>query len=122
MKKLITMSAVLFAVLGTYAQNMGASAAQKRVLDAEKPVADQPAEAAPVEEVAPAPEAIDSVELGVIKKYAGPILENVTERAPEYAEARMLLKFLAYFKEFPDDEIPPTSILREFLSGSSFKY
>ena len=67
MKKLITMSAVLFAVLGTYAQNMGASAAQKRVLDAEKPVADQPAEAAPVEEVAPAPEAIDSVELGVIK-------------------------------------------------------
>lgn len=61
-------------------------------------------------------------ELGVIKKYAGPILENVTERTPEYSEARMLLKFLAYFKEFPDDEIPPTSILREFLSGSSFKY
>ena len=61
-------------------------------------------------------------ELGVIKKYAGPILENVSERAPEYSEARMLLKFLAYFKEFPDDEIPPTSILREFLSGSSFKY
>jgi uridine kinase len=61
-------------------------------------------------------------ELGVIKKYAGPILENVCERAPEYSEARMLLKFLAYFKEFPDDEIPPTSILREFLSGSSFKY
>jgi uridine kinase len=61
-------------------------------------------------------------ELGVIKKYVGPILENVSERAPEYSEARMLLKFLAYFKEFPDDEIPPTSILREFLSGSSFKY
>ena len=40
----------------------------------------------------------------------------------KYSVAQMLLKFLAYFKEFPDDEIPPTSILREFLSGISFKY
>ena len=61
-------------------------------------------------------------ELGVIKKYAEPILRNVSERTAEYAEARILLKFLSYFKEFPDGEIPPTSILREFLSGSSFKY
>ncbi|MCR5455960.1 MAG: nucleoside kinase [Bacteroidales bacterium] len=61
-------------------------------------------------------------ELGVIKKYAEPILRNVSERNAECAEAMMLLKFLTYFKEFPDEEIPPTSILREFLSGSSFKY
>lgn len=61
-------------------------------------------------------------ELGVIKKYAEPILRGVSERAPEYAEAQRLIKFLSYFKEFPDDEIPPTSILREFLTGSSFHY
>lgn len=61
-------------------------------------------------------------ELGVIKKYAEPILRSVSERNVEYAEARMLLKFLSYFKEFPDEEIPPTSILREFLTGSSFQY
>ncbi len=61
-------------------------------------------------------------ELGVIKKYAEPLLRSVSENTPEYAEARMLLKFLSYFREFPDAEIPPTSILREFLSGSSFKY
>ena len=61
-------------------------------------------------------------ELGVIKVYAEPILQNVTERVPEYAEAQRLIKFLSYFKEFPDDEIPPTSILREFLTGSSFHY
>lgn len=61
-------------------------------------------------------------ELGVIKKYAEPILRNVSEQTPEYSEAKMLLKFLSYFREFPDGEIPPTSILREFLSGSSFKY
>lgn len=61
-------------------------------------------------------------ELGVIKKYAEPVLRGVSERAPEYAEAQRLIKFLSYFREFPDDEIPPTSILREFLTGSSFHY
>ncbi|MBQ5541181.1 MAG: nucleoside kinase, partial [Bacteroidales bacterium] len=61
-------------------------------------------------------------ELGVIKVYAEPILQNVTETVPEYAEAQRLIKFLSYFKEFPDNEIPPTSILREFLTGSSFHY
>ncbi len=61
-------------------------------------------------------------ELGVIKKYAEPVLKNVQERSPEYSEAQRLIKFLSYFKEFPDNEIPPTSILREFLTGSSFKY
>ncbi|MBQ3689271.1 MAG: nucleoside kinase [Bacteroidales bacterium] len=61
-------------------------------------------------------------ELGVIKVYAEPLLQNVSERTPEYAEAQRLIKFLSYFKEFPDNEIPPTSILREFLTGSSFHY
>jgi len=61
-------------------------------------------------------------ELGVIKKYAEPVLRNVSERSPQYSEAQRLLKVLTFFREFPDDEIPPTSILREFLTGSSFKY
>ncbi len=61
-------------------------------------------------------------ELGVLKVYAEPVLQSVTERMPEYAEAQRLITFLSYFKEFPDEEIPPTSILREFLTGSSFHY
>jgi uridine kinase len=61
-------------------------------------------------------------ELGVLKKYAEPILEEVAPIEEEYSEATRLLKFLSYFKVIPEKEIPPTSILREFLSGSSFKY
>ncbi len=61
-------------------------------------------------------------ELGVIKKHAEPILKQVHPIEREYAEAKRLLKFLSYFQDIPEDEIPPTSILREFLSGSSFKY
>ena len=61
-------------------------------------------------------------ELGVIKKHAEPILKQVHPIEKEYAEAKRLLKFLSYFQDIPEDEIPPTSILREFLSGSSFKY
>ncbi len=61
-------------------------------------------------------------ELGVIKRYATPILRGVNETTSEYSEAQRLLKFLSYFREIPDDEIPPTSILREFLTGSSFHY
>ena len=61
-------------------------------------------------------------ELGVIKRYAVPVLRGVNETTPEYSEAQRLLKFLSYFREVPDDEIPPTSILREFLTGSSFHY
>lgn len=87
MKKLITMGAVLLAVLGTYAQNMGASEAQKRVLEAEQPVAEAPAEQAPVEQEAPAPEAIDSVELGVIKTLG---LSGSVEFAVEEGAYRML--------------------------------
>lgn len=61
-------------------------------------------------------------ELAVLKKYAEPILEQVPENVDEYSEAKRLLKFLSYFKPIDDAEIPPTSLLREFLGGSSFLY
>ncbi len=61
-------------------------------------------------------------ELGVLKQWAEPLLRDVPPNVPEYAEARRLLKFLAYFKRIGTREIPPTSILREFLDGSSFRY
>ena len=61
-------------------------------------------------------------ELAVIKRQAEPLLEQVREDCPEYAEAYRLLKFLRYIKPIPEDQIPPTSLLREFLGGSSFKY
>ena len=61
-------------------------------------------------------------EFATIKKYAEPILRQVPKKAPEYAEARRLLKFLSYFNSINDEELPPTSLLREFLGGSSFKY
>ena len=61
-------------------------------------------------------------ELGVLKKYAEPVLKLVLENQKEYAEACRLLKFLSYFKPIDDEEIPPTSLLREFLGGSSFAY
>ncbi len=61
-------------------------------------------------------------ELAVLKKYAEPILKNVPENREEYIEANRLLKFLSWFKQIDDSEIPPTSLLREFLGGSSFAY
>ena len=61
-------------------------------------------------------------ELAVIKSQAEPLLEQVPENCPEHAEAYRLLKFLRYFKPIPDTQIPPTSLIREFLGGSSFKY
>ena len=61
-------------------------------------------------------------ELGVIRDQVVPILEQVPERAIEYAEASRLRKFLAYFQDIPGDQVPPTSLLREFAGGSSFKY
>ncbi len=61
-------------------------------------------------------------ELGVLKKHAEPILKEIHPIFEEYSEAQRLLKFLSYFQDIPEKEIPPTSILREFLSGSSFKY
>ena len=61
-------------------------------------------------------------ELAVLKREAEPLLEQVPESQPEHAEAYRLLKFLRYIQPIPDTQIPPTSLLREFLGGSSFKY
>ena len=61
-------------------------------------------------------------ELGSIRKHVEPILQQVPRNAPEYAEAYRLLKFLSYFNYITDSELPPTSLLREFLGGSSFRY
>jgi uridine kinase len=61
-------------------------------------------------------------ELAILKIYAIPLLEQVPEDCKEYSEAYRLRKFLGYFKPLPFDTIPPTSLLREFLGGSSFEY
>ncbi len=61
-------------------------------------------------------------ELAVIKSQAEALLEQVPENCEEHAEAYRLLKFLHYIKPIPDTQIPPTSLLREFLGGSSFEY
>ena len=61
-------------------------------------------------------------ELAVIRTQAEPALEQVPENCEEYAEAYRLRKFLRYFTPLPFDALPPTSLLREFLGGSSFNY
>lgn len=61
-------------------------------------------------------------ELGVLKQYAEPILREVKEDCVEYSEAQRLLKFFSFFRNIDASEIPPTSLLREFLGGSSFRY
>lgn len=61
-------------------------------------------------------------ELAVLKNQALPLLEQVPENCEEYAEAYRLMKFLRYIHTIKEDQIPPTSLLREFLGGSSFKY
>ena len=62
------------------------------------------------------------VEFAVLKVHAEQILATVPRDCPEYSEANRLLKFLAHFTPVSDREIPPTSLLREFVGGSSFKY
>ena len=61
-------------------------------------------------------------ELAVIKQQAEPLLEQVPENCEEYSEAYRLRKFLKYIRPIPNKDIPPTSLLREFLGGSSFLY
>ena len=61
-------------------------------------------------------------ELAIIKDYAEPILRKVPNNRPEYSEAYRLRKFLEYFVPLQGKELPPTSLLREFLGGSSFRY
>ncbi len=61
-------------------------------------------------------------ELGVMKEYAEPVLRQVPHNVEQYETAYRLLKFMEYFDPIPVDQIPPTSLLREFLGGSSFHY
>jgi uridine kinase len=61
-------------------------------------------------------------ELAVLKKHVEPILAEVPQNCDEYTEAHRLIKFMRYFTTVRDREIPPTSLLREFLGGSSFRY
>ena len=61
-------------------------------------------------------------ELAVLRPLVEPVLMSVPEDCSEYGEAYRLLRFLQYFKAIRSDEIPPTSLIREFLGGSSFKY
>ncbi len=61
-------------------------------------------------------------EISVLRSFAEPILREVPDTVPEYDEARRMLKFLDNFIPIAPDEIPPTSVLREFIGGSSFTY
>ena len=61
-------------------------------------------------------------ELAVLRNFALPQLESVHENRPEYAMANVLSKFLSFFEPISDKALPPTSLLKEFLGGSSFKY
>lgn len=60
-------------------------------------------------------------ELAVLKQYAEPLLFGIPKEAPEYVEAKRLLKFLDYFVGVSSEEVPKNSILREFVGGSCFK-
>lgn len=61
-------------------------------------------------------------EIGVMKPYAEPLLRTVPHNVPEYTTAYRLLRFLQYFRPIPEAQVPSTSLLREFLGGSSFHY
>jgi uridine kinase len=61
-------------------------------------------------------------ELAALRRNAESVLLQVPKNAPEYAEAYRFIKFLSCFNYLGDRELPPTSLLREFLGGSSFKY
>ena len=63
-----------------------------------------------------------NIEFAVLRPHAEIILASVPKNCPEYTDAHRLLKFLHYFMPVSDKEIPPTSIMREFVGGSSFKY
>ena len=63
-----------------------------------------------------------NIEFAVLRTHAEIILSSVPKNCPEYSEAHRLLKFLRFFLPVSDKEIPPTSIMREFVGGSSFKY
>ena len=60
------------------------------------------------------------LEFAVMRNHAERILATVPHNCPEYTEAHRLLRFLHYFTPVPDSEIPATSMLRQFIGGSSF--
>lgn len=62
------------------------------------------------------------IEFAALRNHAEPILSGIPKNCPEYSEAHRLLKFIHFFTPVSDNEIPPTSLLREFIGGSSFKY
>lgn len=61
-------------------------------------------------------------ELAILKKYADPLLQKIERHENTFNEARRLLRFLSYFQEIDHEEVPPTSIIREIIGGSSFNY
>ena len=61
-------------------------------------------------------------ELGALKPIVMPLLEQITNKEPEYAEARRIMNMLKYFEEIPKEYIPNNSLLKEFLGGGNFKY
>ncbi len=61
-------------------------------------------------------------ELGVLRRYAVPLLKEIDNSVPEYSEAQRLIRLLSYFNNIPEEEIPRNSIIREFISGSGFNY
>ena len=61
-------------------------------------------------------------ELSVLRVYAAPLLRRVQPSMPEYSEAQRLLSFLENFATIPPTEVPPRSIIREFIGGSAFHY
>lgn len=63
-----------------------------------------------------------NIEFAVLRNHAVPVLQSVPKNCPEYSEAHRLLKFINHFAPVSDKDIPSTSIMREFVGGSSFKY
>ena len=61
-------------------------------------------------------------ELGALKEIALPLLEEIKQEDPEYAEAKRLINMLKYFKSIPAEDVPTNSLLKEFLGGGSFQY
>lgn len=60
-------------------------------------------------------------EMGVLKKYAIPLLSQIKKEAPEFSEAKRLYSLLSYFEDIPDEYVPNTSLLKEFIGGSIFE-
>lgn len=60
-------------------------------------------------------------ELGVLKKYAIPLLKKISQENPYYSEAKRIISMLSYFEDIPDEDVPTHSLIREFIGGSIFK-